>query len=91
MGDDVADVVGMARIVLHHHTHDATNKLDIRRERPERPEDRRDAQLGVVEPFAERLHLNDAIESAISQCGEHFLLLFWLLFAMDDVGGIASF
>ena len=67
MGHDVADVVGMRRIVLYDDAHDAADKLDVGCEGPERPEDGGDAQLRMVETLAEHLHLDDAVERAVAQ------------------------
>ena len=49
MGDDVADVVRMNRVILHDDAHYPTDELDVRGKGPEWAEDAGHAQLWVVE------------------------------------------
>src|SRR5581483_12328641 len=80
MGNDVAHVIGVPGIVLDDDAHDPADELDIWRKGSERAEYRRDAEFRVVEAFPEHLNLHDAIERAVSEIGQDFLLLFvWLL------------
>lgn len=57
----------MLRIVLEIHPHDAAYELDVGRETAERPEDRGDAEPGVIEAFPQHLHLNNAIKAIVPE------------------------
>ena len=57
----MADIVGWPGSCLHHDAHDPSDELDVRRKRPERPENRRDAQLWMVESLAKHLDLDNAV------------------------------
>ena len=85
VSDDVAVVVRVAGAVLDDHPQDAADELDVRCERPEGPEDRRDAQLGVVESLAEHLYLDNAVELAAREASFHLSLLVLVHLAVDQV------
>src|ERR1700753_1345379 len=81
----------MARTVLDNHAHDTAHKLKVRAKRTKRPEDRRNAEFGVIEAFAEHLHLDDTVESAIAKRSKNSGLLFLPLLAVNDIGGETAF
>src|SRR6185295_13882640 len=80
----------MPRIVLYDHSHDAADKLNIRRERAKGPKDRCNTQMWVIETFAQHLHLNDAIKHAGSQLLEDFCLLLISHLAVENTSLVTS-
>ena len=61
----------MARVILHHNPHRTPHELKIRLEATERPENGGDAQLGVIEPLAQHLDLNNHIDHSGSRLPKH--------------------
>src|SRR5437667_4606083 len=84
MRDDMAVVVGVRRIVLHDNTKNSADKLDIGSQGPERPEYRGDAQLGMIEAFAEHLHLDNAVQCPVLEIADDLLLLIRIQLAVDN-------
>src|SRR3569833_2110627 len=78
-------VVRVPWAVLHDHPHDAADELDVGREGPKRSEDRRDAQLGVVKPFAEHLYLDNAVKLAAREASLHLSLIVLVNLTVNQV------
>ena len=67
-------IVGVAGIIRNHRPHDAANELDVWRKGPIRAEDCSNAERWVVKALSEHRHLNDAVELATPELGEHSVL-----------------
>jgi len=72
MGDDMPVIVGVAWAILNDDAQNTSDKLNVGGKRAERPEDGSDAQFRVVEPFAEHLHLYDAVKFPTREAAFHF-------------------
>src|SRR2546422_432203 len=84
MRDDMTVVVGMRGIVLHDNTQNSADKLDVRSQGPERPENRGDAQLGMIEALAKHLHLDNAVQCPVLEIADDLFLLIRIELAVDD-------
>ena len=65
--------------------------MDVWSQTAERPKYRRDAQFGMIKPFSEHLHLNYAIENAVSEVSHHARLFIGFLLAVYYRGVVSTF
>ena len=82
MADDVRHIV--LRAVPRDPPQHATDKLRVRRQGPERPEDRGDREGRVIIAFAQQSDLHDHVRSAALELPQHRLSLGQLHPAVDQ-------